>query len=234
MFNVLMIKDALLGGGRFSLFKGRTLRVRHLVLHDFGGIFHFEFRFDKETEEGIVGEGVVPIVRVGGLEERHSIEEPEKEGHRVVGRWDLLVAQFLDETAVTMVHPSREQTEVVDGEVPVVAIDMVGLVARRYRTYPRPCGHEMCFVRFVHCSNLWVTRVHIFLSHELVPDGDELLDPCSIGRLAVDTHVACAPHVGYGIVRDECTIRECVRNRSVVRIRIQDVAVILVRGKRPD
>ena len=76
--------------------------------------------------------------------------------------------------------------------------------------------------------------MHIFLSHELVPDGDELLDPRSVGRLAIDTHVACAPHVGYGIVRDECTIRECVRNRSVVRIREQNVAVILVRGKRPD
>ena len=124
-----MFNNALLGGGRFSLFKGRTLRV-HLVLHDFGGIFHFEFRFDKETEEGIVGEVGVPIVRVGGLEERHTFEETEQEGTGEHGRVDFLVAKFLDKTAVTMVHPSREQTEVVDGEVPVVAIDMVGLVAR--------------------------------------------------------------------------------------------------------
>ena len=130
----------------------RARLISFFVLHDFGGIFHFEFRFDEETEEGIVGEGVVGRVRVGGLEERHTFEEPEKEGHRVVGRWDFLVAKFLDETAVTMIHPSREQTEVVDGEVPVVAIDMVGLVARRYRTYPRPCGPAVLPVRPFHWS----------------------------------------------------------------------------------
>ena len=208
--------------------------VGQVVVHDVGGVVDLELGRDNETEKIIVREIFVRGLCVGSFELCHTFEETEQEGTSEVGRIDLLVAEFLQETAVTMVNGDLNKSKVQQVDILPIPIDMVGLVARRYRTYPCSCGHEMCFVRFVHCSNLRVTRVHIFLSHELVPDGDELLDPRSVGRLAVDTHVACAPHVGYGIVRDECTIRECVRDRRVVLVWEQNVAVIIVGVKRPD
>ena len=64
--------------------------VRHLVLHDFGGIADLELGGDDEAEEVVVREVPITILRVSGREERQTLEEPQEEGTGVIRRVNLL------------------------------------------------------------------------------------------------------------------------------------------------
>ena len=64
--------------------------MRHLVFHDVGGIADLELGGDDETEEVVVREVPITILRVSGREERQTLEEPQEEGTGVIRRVNLL------------------------------------------------------------------------------------------------------------------------------------------------
>ena len=79
----------------------------------------------KEFEEVAGGETLVLPSGVGGLEVGHTIEVAQEIGLREHGRVDTFVAEFAQEAAVAIVDFYRDDTQVDDGIVSDVAVDMV-------------------------------------------------------------------------------------------------------------
>ena len=96
-----------------------------VVVHTFGGVDHFELRGDEEAEEIFVRQAAVTTDGVVRFELSHAVKETQEEGRREMRRINLLIPQFLDETAVTVVGRPVGDTQVIDGEMQFIAVDMV-------------------------------------------------------------------------------------------------------------
>jgi len=101
----------------------------HLVEHDFVGSAGIDgvAVTEEDLQEFGAGEVVVLNLRVGGFVFSHAFVAFEDDA-RVFRDKDLLVTKLTEEASVTTVDSSGYRTEVGDGVVERVTIDMVNLI----------------------------------------------------------------------------------------------------------
>ena len=107
-----------------------------------------------------------------------------------------------------MIEPCGKDTEIDDGGVAYVAVDVIYLPAFGDTANPRTCNYHVDSDGRVTAPYKRVLRVPIGLAHDRRAAARMLLGPRAIGVFTEDqSGVKTCPELGDGIVRNECAIR---------------------------
>ena len=88
-------------------------------------------------------EAAVGVTRMSGAELCHAIVVTQQNSGLKVGGVDAGVAELAEEAAVTLVEPPLDNTDVTQGEVGEIAVDVIALLVVIRYADERACDHDV-------------------------------------------------------------------------------------------